>query len=367
MFDNNMKIKIIVIIILILFITLSSLYENNETDKNLIHTFKDFSNKKNETLKELRVGYFPNINHLQAVIGFGNGEFQEAFGNQTTIKTKIFNAGPSVIEALFANEIDIAFVGPNPALNGYSISGDSLKIISGAASGGVSFVIRNDSGIKSVSDINEKKFASPQIGNTQDVALKTYLLDNNISISEFGGSTKVIPAKNPDIVTLMLKKDVDGAWIPEHWASKLIKETNSFRFLDERDLWLPDGKFVTTVILAKTDIIENYPNAVKILLEKNIEITDWFNAHKDEGLLIFNQELEKITGEQIPYDELHDAISRIDFTYDPIRTSLFKVADDAFDLGYLGKVKPNLTNIFDLDLLNEILKETNSSKINNIE
>ncbi|MGD1836947.1 MAG: ABC transporter substrate-binding protein [Nitrososphaeraceae archaeon] len=364
MSNNNMKIKIIIIIILITFITLTSFYENNIVDNNIVES-NDFNNKKNETLKELSVGYFPNINHLQAVIGFGNGEFQKAIGNQTNIKTKIFNAGPSVIEALFANEIDIAFVGPNPAINGYSISDGSLKIISGVASGGVSFVVRNDSGIESVLDLNQKKFASPQIGNTQDVALKTYLQENNVSITEFGGSTKVIPAKNPDIFTLMLKKDIDGAWVPEHWASKLIKETNSFRLLDERSLWPPDGKFVTTMIVAKTDIIENHPDVVKILLEKNVELTDWFNENKEEGILIFNQELEKITGKQIPEDELKDAISRIDFTYDPIKTSLFKVADDAFDLGYLGKTKPNLTNIFDLTLLNQVINETNSLKTNN--
>src|SRR6185312_11442085 len=193
-----------------------------------------------EEKKVLRLGYFPNINHAQAVIGIGNGDFQKALGNNIEIKRFVFNAGPSAIEALFAKQIDATYVGPNPAINGYIVSGGkNVKIVAGASSGGAVFVVRNDSGIQSPKDFAGKKFASPQLGNTQDVALRKYLLDNGYQTKEHGGKLEVVPAKNADILTLLLKKQVDGAWVPEPWGERFIKEANSRLFLDERDLW-PD-------------------------------------------------------------------------------------------------------------------------------
>lgn len=157
----------------------------------------------------LRIGYFPNINHVQAVIGLGRGDFQNALGDDVEVTTQIFNAGPSAIEALFANQIDVTYIGPNPAINGYVQSnGEALRIISGSTSGGAVFVVRNDSGINSPQDLANKKFSSPQLGNTQDVALRKYLLDNGYRTQENGGNIEIIPAKTADIVSLMIKKDI---------------------------------------------------------------------------------------------------------------------------------------------------------------
>src|SRR5437588_9622407 len=155
----------------------------------------------------LRIGYFPNLNHAQAVIGLENGDFQKTLGNDGIIaEPQVFSAGPSVIEALFANQIDVAYIGPNPAINGYVVSdGKDLRIIAGAASGGAVFVVRNDSGIKSPKDFAGKRFASPQLGNTQDIALRKYLLDNGYKTTDNGGNVTVTPMANPDILTLFLK------------------------------------------------------------------------------------------------------------------------------------------------------------------
>jgi NitT/TauT family transport system substrate-binding protein len=170
-----------------------------------------FSQAVNEQSKTARIGYFPNINHAQAVIGLGRGDFQKALGDNVEVKTQIFNAGPAAIEALFANQIDVTYIGPNPAINGYVQSnGEALRIISGAASGGAVFVVRNDSGINSPQDLANKKFSSPQLGNTQDVALRKYLLDNGYKTKENGGNVEVIPAKTSDIVSLMIKKDIES-------------------------------------------------------------------------------------------------------------------------------------------------------------
>jgi NitT/TauT family transport system substrate-binding protein len=307
-----------------------------------------FSQTENGQSKTLRIGYFPNINHAQAVIGLGRGDFQTALGDNVEVTTQIFNAGPSAIEALFANQIDVAYIGPNPAINGYVQSnGEALRIISGAASGGAVFVVRNDSGINSSQDLANKKFSSPQLGNTQDVALRKYLLDNGYKTKENGGNIEVVPAKTADIVTLMIKKDIDGAWLPEPWGAKLIKEANAKVLVDERDLW-PNGQFVTAHIIARTDYIE---------------MTSWINDNTDEALQIFNAELNKLMGQTIPEDEFREGISRIELTYDPIKESLFKAANDAFDIGFLGKTRPDLSEIYDVKILNEVLKERELQEI----
>jgi NitT/TauT family transport system substrate-binding protein len=313
--------------------------------------------------KTLRIGYFPNINHAQAVIGLGRGDFQKALGDNVEVKTQIFNAGPAAIEALFANQIDVTYVGPNPAINGYVQSnGEALRIISGAASGGAVFVVRNDSGINSPQDLANKKFSSPQLGNTQDVALRKYLLDNGYKTKENGGNVEVIPAKNADIVSLMIKKDIDGAWLPEPWGAKLIKEANAKVLVDERDLW-PDGKFVTAHIIARTDYIEKNPDVIKKLLAAHIDRTIWINDNVEEAIQTFNAELNKLTGQTIPEDEFREGISRIELTYDPIKESLFKSANDAFDIGFLGKTRPDLSEIYDVKILNEVLKERGLQEI----
>lgn len=304
----------------------------------------------------LRIGYFPNINHAQAVIGLTNGDFQKELGD-VKIETQVFNAGPSAVEALFANRVDVTYVGPNPAINGYIKSdGDALRIVSGVSSAGAAFVVRSDAGIETVADLAGKKFASPQLGNTQDVALRAYLLKNGHKTTEDGGDVEVIPAKNADILTLMTKKEIDGAWVPEPWVTKLVKETNGRIFVDERDLW-PDGKFVTAHIIVRTDYLENHPDIIKKLIQANIDETIWINNNKEATLKAFNVELEKLTGKTIPEEVLAESMTRMELTYDPVQSSLYQSADDAFALGFLGDTKPDLSKIYDLKILNEVLDE----------
>ncbi len=307
--------------------------------------------------KVFRLGYFPNINHAQALIGVGNGDYQKVLGNNIELKTLTFNAGPSATEALLANQIDAAYIGPNPTVNGYVVSeGKALRVISGVASGGAVFIVRNDSGIQSTKDFAGKKFASPQIGNTQDVALRKYLLDNGFKTKDKGGNVEVLPIKNPDILTLFLKKEIDGAWVPEPWGEKLIKEGNGRLFLDERSQW-PADKFVTANIIVNPEYLKNNPDVIKKFLEAHVNETQWINSHKEEALKTFNFELKKLTGQTIPDDQLKEAFSRLELTYDPLQETLIKSANDAFEIGYLGKIKPDLSGLYDLKILNEILKE----------
>ncbi|HZB74110.1 MAG TPA: aliphatic sulfonate ABC transporter substrate-binding protein [Nitrososphaeraceae archaeon] len=346
---------------------LSLIADNSSNNVEIQNNNNNNNNGLNSQSRTLRIGYFPNLNHAQAVIGLQqDGDFQKILNTNSNNTTKgvrvesfVFNAGPSAIEALFGGQIDVAYVGPNPAINGYLASnGQGLRVISGAASGGASFVIRNDSGIKSVNDLGGKKFASPQLGNTQDVSLRKYLVDNGFNTVDNGGNVTVVPVTPADILTLMLKNEIDGAWVPEPWATRLVKEANARIFVDERELWSPDGKFVTANIIARTDYLNENPDIVKQFLQAHINKTIWINENKDQEVITaFNGALKKITGKTIPDDEIRDALTRLEFTFDPVEESLFKIADNAYELGYLdnGRSKSDLSNIFDLTILNDIL------------
>ena len=346
---------------------LNLIADNNSNNVESQNNSNNNNNGLSSQSRTLRIGYFPNLNHAQAVIGLQqDGDFQKILNinsNNTTknveVESYVFNAGPSAIEALFGGQIDVAYVGPNPAINGYLASnGQGLRVISGAASGGASFVIRNDSGIKSVNDLGGKKFASPQLGNTQDVSLRKFLVDNGFNTADNGGNVTVVPVTPADILTLMLKKEIDGAWVPEPWATRLVKEANGRIFVDERELWPPDGRFVTANIIARTDYLNENPDIVKQFLQAHINKTIWLNENKDqEAITAFNGALKKITGKTIPDDEIRDALTRLEFTFDPVEESLFKIADNAYELGYLdnGGSRSDLSNIFDLTILNDIL------------
>lgn len=307
--------------------------------------------------KVLRLGYFPNVNHAQAVIGFQTGDFKKQLGDNIDVQPFTFNAGPSAIEALLAKRIDATYVGSNPAINGYVASGGKdLRIISGAASGGAVFVVRNDSGINSPKDLGGKKFASPQLGNTQDVALRKYLLDHGYKTTENGGNVTIVPVANADTLTLFQKKQLDGAWVPEPWGARLVKEGGGKILLDERDLWL-QNKFVTNNIVARTDYLQSNPDVIKKLLAANVNETLWINSHKEQAAKLLNEGIKKLTGKVIPADELKASLLRIDFTYDPLKLQLLQSANNAFDVGYLGKQRPDLSGIFDTNLLDQVLKE----------
>jgi len=309
--------------------------------------------------KTLRIGYFPNITHSQAVIGLNNGDFQKTLGDNVTVETFRFNAGPSAIESLLADRIDATYIGPNPAINGYLLTGGKdLRVISGASSGGASFIVRNDSGIETVNDLGGKKFASPQLGNTQDVALRKYLIDNGFNTVENGGNVTVLPIANADILTVFLKGEIDGAWVPEPWATRLVQEAGGKVFVDEKSLW-PDGKFVTGNLIVRTDYLEKNPEIIKKLLEAHVDETLKINNDTAAAAKEFNTQLKKLTGQEISENVLDKAFSNLELTYDPLKLTLFKSANDAYDLGFIekGKDRPNLSGIYDTTLLNEVLAE----------
>jgi len=305
----------------------------------------------------IRVGAFPNITHAQAMVGKANGWFEKAMGPNVKIDWKSFNAGPSAIEALFSGAIDMTYVGPNPTISGYVRSnGEALRVVAGAASGGAALVVRNDAGINKPEDFHGKRIASPQLGNTQDVALRAWLLQHGMKPVDKGGDVQVMPMANPDQLTLFLKKDLDAAWAPEPWATRLIKEGNGRLFLDERDLW-PNRQFVITNLIVNTKFLKEHPDLVKDWLRAHVELTDWINGHLPEAKNLLNRQIQAETGKALPQGVLDEAFTRLEVTYDPLRDSLLTSAKSAFDAGFLGRQMPDLSGLYDISLLNQVLAE----------
>jgi sulfonate transport system substrate-binding protein len=311
----------------------------------------------------IRVGYFPNITHAQALVGRAGGQFDKVLGTGVRIEWKAFHAGPSAIEAMFANAIDLTYVGPNPAVTGYVRSqGEAVRVIAGAASGGASLVVRQGAGIQKASDFHGKKVATPQQGNTQDVALRSWLRASGLQTREKGGDVEVLPIPNGDQLTLFLKGQLDAAWAPEPWAARLVHEGGGRIFLDERDLW-PNHEFVITTLIVRPRFLQEHPDVVKNFLQAHVEITAWINQNPAQAKQIINQQLQKETGKALSPEELDDAFSRMQVTCDPIRSSFLKSTQEAFDEGFLGRTKPDLSGLYDLTLLNEVLREEKARPI----
>lgn len=311
----------------------------------------------------VRVGAFPNITHAQAMVGKANGWFEKAMGPQVKIQWTSFNAGPSAIEALFAGALDMTYIGPNPAINGYVRSnGEALRIVAGAASGGASLIVRNDAGINRPEDFHRKRVATPQFGNTQDVALRNWLKQHGMKSNDKGGDVQIIPMANPDQLTLFLRKDLDAAWAPEPWATRLIHEGNGRLFVDERSLW-PNGQFVIGLLVVNTKFLKAHPDLVKNWIRAHVELTDWINGHQAEARKLLNEQILRETGKALPAQVLTESFSRMQVTYDPLPAALYQAAQQAFDNGFLTRQMPDLSHLFDLSVLNQVLAEKNRKAI----
>ena len=295
---------------------------------------------------KIRIAYFPNIGHAVPIVGMEKGFFEEILGDQTKIETRVFDSGPQVIESLFANSIDIAYVGPGPAINGFLNSENhNVKILAGAASGGASFIVHPDSEINSVSDFAGKKIAAPQIGNTQDVSLRHYLSENRLKSADKGGSVVVYNVPNPDTYTLFVKGEIDGAWVAEPWATILETELDGKRLFHEEELW-PDKQFASVLLIANTDYVKKNPQLVSNFLSSHHETVTWINQNPVETRIVFNNFLDSYLGQSLSDDIVDVALSNLEITSDPIQDSVYSFAEKADALGYLGRNGYNLSGIF---------------------
>jgi len=304
----------------------------------------DYGNTDSEN--KIRVAYFPNISHAIPIIGIESGIFPNDF-----VETKLFDNGPQVIEAMFSRSIDIGYVGPGPAINGFLKSDHELVILSGAANGGASFIVHPNSDIKTAEDFSGKRIAAPQIGNTQDVSLRNYLLQNDLAPAEKGGTVIVLNISNPDIYTLFVKGEIDGAWVPEPWATIFVEELGGTRLFFEESLW-PEKQFTSVLLIGRAEYIENNPEIIRSWIDSHQKTATWINENPDESGVLFNQFMKKTLGQTLPEKIVSISLSNLEITSDPIDESIAMFAERADSLGYLGRNGYDLDGIFfDVNLL----------------
>ncbi len=312
----------------------------------------------NNSINVVNIGYFANVNHAQAIVGIASGEFQSYLGPSTKVSTQIFTAGGTEMTALLAGKLDMAFVGPDPAVNAYLASnGTGLQILSGVASGGALFVVTNTSGITpgDVKDLGGKTFAAPQLGNTQDIALRHYLLENGLKATTAGGNVTIEDTPNSDIVSLFATGKIDGAWVPQPWGEILLSMGGEL-FLNEQSLW-PSGQFSTAVLVVRTAFLNQHPDVVKEVVEAEVAETLQLNSNLTQTANVLNTDYGTLTGAPIPLSEMTASLNTLQLTYDPLESTVITQGQYEYQLGFIttDPNASNLANLFNLSILNQVL------------
>lgn len=310
---------------------------------------------------KVRVGHFPNITHAQGLIGHQlsrqeKGWFEKRLGPDVEIQWYVYNAGPTAMEAILTDSLDLTYVGPSPAINAYlKAKGKEVRIISGSSSGGAALVVQADGRIKNDADFKDKKVGTPQFGNTQDVAARAWLISKGFRVTQTGGDVLVVPTQAPDQLMLFKKGDLDAVWAIEPWVSRLVLEANGKIYFEESVLWPEtNGKYVTTHIVSSKKFIDEHPDLAKKWVSAHSELTEWMKKHPDEAKELVLQEIKKETNISLSKTLLDSAWKRIEFTSDPVPKSLFRYAQDAYRVGFI-KEEPDLKGIYDLRFLQEAL------------
>jgi NitT/TauT family transport system substrate-binding protein len=303
---------------------------------------------------ELRLGYFPNVTHAPALIGLDKGLFEQELGD-TKLTRQEFNAGPTEVSALLGGSLDIGFIGSGPAINAYAKSnGEAVRLISGVTSGGAQLVVRPD--ITKPEDLVGKTVGTPQLGNTQDVALKKWLAEKDLT-----GEVQVTNMENAQTLDAFRGGQVQAAWLPEPWSSRLVLDAGAKVLLDEKELW-PDGQFPTTVVVVRTQFLNEHPDTVKAFLRGLVRSIDYANSDKADAQATVNKQLKELTGKSLSPAVTERAWSNITLTFDPIAGEFTQLAKDQVTAG-IAEQAPKVAGFADLTALNAVLKEAGKSEV----
>jgi NitT/TauT family transport system substrate-binding protein len=296
---------------------------------------------------EVRLGYFPNVTHAPAIIGQKKDFYTKELGT-TKLSVTTFNAGPEEVNALLGKSLDIGFIGSGPAINAFTKSNATIQLVSGAVSAGAQLVAKPD--ITSVQQLAGKNIATPSLGNTQDVALKKLVHDKGIQ------NVKITNLDNPKTLDAFRKGELDGAWLPEPWSSRLVRDAGAKVLLDEKTLW-PDGRFPTTVIIVRQEFLQRYPRTVQAILRGHVNAIEWAGTNEAEAKTVVNAALKELAGSSLSQQVLDSAFQGIELTTDPIASTFPQLAKDSVTAGIV-KQEAKLNGFLDLSALNEALKAT---------
>jgi NitT/TauT family transport system substrate-binding protein len=303
----------------------------------------------------LRLGVFPNLTHAPGYVALEEGLFEETLPG-VDVQVTYFNSGSDAGTAVISGSIDATYIGPGPAAALYLESRGGVAVVSGVTSGGASFVVRKGSGISSPDDLVGKKIAVPGFGNTQDVALRTWLHEQGLEANDAGGEVDVLEVDNPELLALFEAGHLDGAWEPEPYPSLLVASGVAEPFVDEAELW-PDGRFTTTVLLANTDFMDSQPDLVKGLVEANLMAVELIEEDPDATKAAAQAGLVEAGAPSLDQAVIDEAWSKLTFTFDPIAPSLAQGAANAYALGFLDEQPVDLNRLFRLETLNDALAE----------
>jgi NitT/TauT family transport system substrate-binding protein len=293
----------------------------------------------------LRVGHFPNVTHAQGLVAHalsrqGKGWFEQRLGSDVTSQWFVYNAGPSAMEAILAKSIDLTYVGPNPAINAYAKSrGEEVRIIAGAASGGSALVVQGDSTLKTAADFRSKKIATPQLGNTQDVAARSWLVAGGLRITQMGGDAQVVPTANPDQLLLFKQKQLDAVWTVEPWVSLLESEAGGKVLVEEPDV-------ITTVLVARAEFLDARRDLARKFAAAHEELTDWIIKNPADAQRLVREELAAETRAKVSEELIARAWKRIVPTHELSREAMEKLVASAQAVGFLRGV-PGLTRLIE--------------------
>jgi NitT/TauT family transport system substrate-binding protein len=309
---------------------------------------------------DLRLGYQVNLTHAPALVGVRRGIFAGDLGSNVALETSTFNSGPDEVTALLSSSIDAAYLGPNPAINAFTQSrGQAIRIVSGATSGGAALVVKP--AITSVAELKGRTLATPQLGNTQDVALRYWLARNGLRTTPEGsGDVSIHPQDNAQTLQTFRQGQIDGAWVPEPWATRLLLEGGGRVLVDERDLW-PGHQFATTLLAVRTDFLRRHPAVVRRLLAGQVDADRFVNSQPADAQRSADDAIAQITGRPLAGQVVAEAWTRMTFTNDPIASSLTTSASHAEQVGLLARV--DLKGIFDLSALNQVLSEKGQPQV----
>src|SRR5881398_1314204 len=294
---------------------------------------------------KIRVGHFPNITHAQGVIAHalsrqGKGWFEQRLGPGTKIEWFVYNAGPGAMEAIFANSIDLTYVGPGPALNAYTkANGEEIRLIAGAANGGPGLVVQPDENLKAAADFRGKKIATPQLGNTQDISCRAWLTEGGLKITQLGGDAQVIPTQNPDQLGLFKEKRVDAVWTVEPWLSRLEQEASGKVIVEEKDA-------ATTVLVSSVKFLKEKRELAKKFAQAHAELTDWIVKNPEEAQRLIKAELLEETKSDMTPQVITSAWKRIVFTSETPRAVVEKFMQNSVRAGFI-KSAPDLSKLFE--------------------
>ncbi len=320
------------------------------------------SNEPVEGRVALNLGFFPTVTHAPALVGVEEGLFAEALGDGVELNTFTFNAGAQAIEALFAEAVDITFIGPSPAINAFAQSdGTALRIIGGCTSGGAYLVVKPE--ITSIDQLEGRTLATPSLGNTQDVALRSWLRQQGMETThDGGGDVSIVPQSNASTLEAFESGVIDGAWVPEPWATRLVEEGGGTVLVDERDLWPgTNGEYTTTHVIVRTKYLEEHPDIVRAFLSGLLASLDAIATDPAAARADVIIQIDAITGRATDPVVIEHSFANLTFSPDPVAASLLGSAAAAIEVDLLDPVE--LAGIYDLALLNDLLAERGDDEV----